>query len=422
MTHNGVVTADGRLTDWISLGVLTSSVPRDAVDDAIEAAGKRAKRSDGKLPPHVMVYFAMAMALFADDDYEEVAARLSETLVLWGCWDDSWSVPTSGGITQARQRLGSGPLGKLFAEVAVPVAEEDTAGAFLGEWRLMAIDGFEWDAPDTPENAAEFGYPGKGAGEEDRPAFPKARVVTISECASHAVVDAAIGGVAGKGAGEQSLARRLYRRLEQDWLLIADRNFYNWADWCTAADSGAQLLWRVKADLTLPVLQMLPDGSYSSVLVSPKIKGKARDALVGAARAGQDLDPGQARLIRVIEYEVPDRDGDGKGELITLIATITEFTAAPAPVLAEAYHQRWEHETGNRQLKTYLRGPGRVLRSKSPDMVRQEIYGYLLTHYALSALICRAATEAGIDPDRVKFKRTVRIVRRRVADPAAFSP
>ena len=125
--------------------------------------------------------------------------------------------------------------------------------------------------------------------------------------------------------------------------------------------------------------------------------------------------------MRVIEYEVPDREGDGKGELIALITTITEFTAAPAPLLAQAYHERWEHETGNDQLKTHLRGPGRVLRSKSPDMVRQEIYGYLLTHHAISALICQAATEADIDPDRVKFTRTVRIVRRAIG-PAAFPP
>ena len=392
------------------------------MDDAVAAAGKQARRSDGKLPPHVMVYLVMALALFADDDYEEVAARLTETLASWGCWDDSWSVPTSSGITQARQRLGYEPLKELFSELAVPVAEEETAGAFLGPWRLMAIDGFEWDVPDTKENAAAFGFAGTRAGEAGRPAYPKARVVSISECASHVMADAAIGGVAGKGAGEQSLARTLYRRLEEDWLLIADRNFFNWADWCTAADTGAQLLWRIKADLTLPVLDLLPDGSYSSVLVNPKVRGKARQRLIEAARAGEDLDEDQARYVRVVEYEVPDRDGDGKGEVIALVTTITEVTAAPAPLLAEAYHQRWEHETGNAQLKTCLRGPGRVLRSKSPDMVRQEIYGYLLTHYAISALICRAATEAGIDPDRVKFKRTVRIVRRRVADPAAFPP
>jgi hypothetical protein len=419
MADNGVV-AGGRLADWVSLGVLAAFVPRDAVDDAVAAAGKQARRSDGKLPPHVMVYFVMALALFADDDYEEVAARLTETLMSWGCWDDSWSVPGSGGITQARQRLGYEPMKELFSQVAVPVAEELTAGAFLGPWRLMAIDGFEWDAPDTPQNAAAFGP--AGADDAERPAYPKVRVVSISECASHVVADAAMGAVAGKGTGEQSLARQLYPRLEEDWLLIADRNFFNWADWCAAADSGAALLWRVKADLTLPVLDLLPDGSYSSVLISPKIRGKGRQQFIEAARAGEDLDEGQARYVRVIEYQVPDRDGDGKGEVIALVTTITEMTAAPAPLLAEAYHQRWEHETGNAQLKTHLRGPGRVLRSKSPDMVRQEIYGYLLTHYAISALICKAATEAGIDPDRVKFKRTVRIVRRRAADPAACPP
>src|SRR5215472_1344318 len=207
MTDNGMVPAGGRLTDWVSLGVLTSSVPRDAVDEAIEVTGKGARRSDGKLPPHVMVYFAMALALFADDDYEEVAACLTGTLAAWGCWDRAWEVPTSGGITQARQRLGYEPLKELFGEVAAPVAEELTRGAFLGGWRLMAVDGLEWDAPDTPENAVAFGYAGKTTGDAACPAFPKVRVVSISECASHAVVDAEIGGVAGKGAGEQSLAR-----------------------------------------------------------------------------------------------------------------------------------------------------------------------------------------------------------------------
>ena len=159
MTQTGMV-GGGRLTDWISLGVLASWVPRDAVDDAIEAAGKGARRSGGKLPPHVMVYFAMALALFADDDYEEVAVRLTETLRDWGCWDDAWSVPTSGGITQARQRLGPEPVKELFAQVAVPVADEDTAGAFLGPWRLMTIDGFEWDAPASRRTSPRSGIPG----------------------------------------------------------------------------------------------------------------------------------------------------------------------------------------------------------------------------------------------------------------------
>jgi hypothetical protein len=175
------------------------------------------------------------------------------------------------------------------------------------------------------------------------------------------------------------------------------------------------------AALRLPVLELLPDGSYLPVVAWPRLHDTARDKLIAAARAGEYLDPGQAMRVRVIEYDIPDRDGDSTGELIALITTITDPAAASARELAAAYCERWEEETGNDQLKTCLRGPGSVLRSKSPDMVRQEIYGYLLTHYAISALICTAATQAGIDPDRVKFRRTVRIIRRRAADPA-FPP
>jgi hypothetical protein len=417
MTQTGGV-AGGALTDWISLGVLASSVPRDVVDDAVAVTGKGARRAGGKLPPQVMVYFVMALALFADDDYEEVAARLAEALAGWGAGDQVWD-PTPGGITQARQRLGPEPMAEVFGQVAVPVADLDTIGAFLGPWRLMSVDGMEWDVPDTGKNRAAFGSSGTGG--DEQAAFPKIRVVTVSECGSHAPVLAAMGAAAAKGSGEQSLARALYPRVEEDWLLLADRNFYNWKDWCAAADSGAALLWRVKSDLLLPVLELLPDGSYRSVLVNPKVTGKKRQALVEAARRGGDLDAGQARYVRVVEYEVPDRDEDGTGELIALVTTITDARQATAAVLAQAYHERWEHEGGNQQLKTYLRGPGKVLRSGSPALVEQEIWGYLLTHYAISALTCAAATAAGIDPDRVKFKRTVRILRRRVADPA-FSP
>ena len=322
MAETGVV-AGRALTDFVSLGVLASRVPRDAVDDAVEATGKGARRRGGKLPPHVVVYLVMALALFSSEDYEEVVELLTGTLRAWGCWHERWEPPTKGAVTQARQRLGPEPMAELFSQVAVPPADLDTEGAFLGRWRLMSIDGTELDAPDTPANRDAFGPAA------DQGPFPRVRLVTVAECASHAPALAAMGPSASKGSGEQSLARKLYPRLEEGWLLLADRNFYNWKDWCRAAGSGADLLWRVKEDLRLPPLELLPDGSFRSVLISPKTTGKRRDALIEAARRGEDLDQDEARHVRVIEYEVPDRDGDGKDELIALVTTITGLARRP---------------------------------------------------------------------------------------------
>src|ERR1700735_5662778 len=224
MTQTG-----GVLTDWVSLGVLASSVPGDGGGGAGAEAAKGARRAGGKLAPHVMVYFVMALALFADDDYEEVAARLTETLRGWGCWDADWEAPTRGGITQARQRLGPEPLAAVFSQVAVPVAGLDTIGAFFGAWRLMSMDGMEWDVPDTEAHREAFGVRG---GSEGPGAYPRIRVAAVSECASHAAVLAAMGPAAGgKGGGEQSLARELLPRLEEDWLLIAGPDFLRFRGW-----------------------------------------------------------------------------------------------------------------------------------------------------------------------------------------------
>src|SRR5258708_904360 len=150
MTQNARVAAGARWADQISLGVLASSVPRDVIDDVVASHGRQAKRSDGKLPPHVMVYFAMAMALFAGGDYEEVGARLAGGLGSWGCWDARWGAPTSGGITRARERLGFEPLRDIFARGAGPVAGQLTPGAVPGPSRLTAIHAFQWDTPHPP--------------------------------------------------------------------------------------------------------------------------------------------------------------------------------------------------------------------------------------------------------------------------------
>ena len=209
-----------------------------------------------------------------------------------------------------------------------------------------------------------------------------------------APVLAAMGPAAAKGSGEQSLARTLYPRLENGWLLLADRLFYGWDDWCAAADSGADLLWRVRDELRLPCLELLPDGSYRvpHVVMKASLRGARRDGIVEAARRGEDLDPALARHVRVVEYEVTDRDSEDA--LITLVTTITGWQAAPAAALAGPT----KVAATNAQFKTVLRGPGRILRSGGPELVRQEIWGYLLTAWAVSALISDAAAAAWIDP------------------------
>jgi hypothetical protein len=298
----------------------------------------------------------------------------------------------------------------------VPVAEYSTVGGFLRGWRVVAIDGFSLDVFDSPANAAEFGYTTNSPGGSP---FPKARVVAVAECGTHAMLDAEIGPFS---TGEKTLATPLLNRLGPDWLLTADRNFYSFGAWRTAADTGAALCWRAPGQLGLPMLKPLADGTYLSVVIDSKVRGRLREQLLATAYAGQIPDADLARLVRVVEYDVPDRGNPATRELIRLITTIVDPRQASAAELAHAYHQRWEEETGIDQVKTHLRGSGRVLRSQSPDLVYAEIWGYLLVHYAISALIGRAATGAGLDPDRISYTRTLRLVRRSATGTAAFPP
>jgi Insertion element 4 transposase N-terminal len=429
--------------DQVSLGVLVSAVPRDAVDEAVAVCGVREKRSDAKLPAHVITYLTLALCLFPDEDYTEVATKVTGSLDRWGCWDAGWSVPTASAITQARKRLGREVFPELFERTCGPVAGAAglTAGAvalgtargsFLRRWRLLAIDGFEIDVPDSDANAAAFGYAGSG---DNRSAFPKARVVALAECGTHAFVAAEVDAYS---VGEKTLAQRLYPRLRADELLTADRGFYSWPAWDAAIATGAALLWRAPTQLDLPVVRVLSDGTYLTALVTPTIRGRRRERLLAAARTGADLTDINAvpdafddrglpviHLARVIEYDVPDRVGNGTGELIVLLSTITNpggDNGARADELAAAYHQRWEQETANDQLKTHLRGPGRVLRSRLPDLVYQEIWAYLIVHHAISALTARASAAADLDPDSISFAKALRLIRRTATGTAGIPP
>jgi hypothetical protein len=428
--------------DQVTLGVLISQVPRDAVDDAVVACDVREKRSDGKLPAHVTAYLTLAMTLFPDDDYAEVAAKVTGSLDRFGCWNAQWTVPTSSAITQARKRLGRGLFEELFASTCGPVAGRTgpaasaialgaARGSFLRSWRLLAIDGFEVDLPDSPANVAEFGYANARA--ENRSPFPKARVVAMAECGTHAFIAARIGSYA---THERTLAASLWSRLRGDDLLTADRGFYSWDSWTNARATGAALLWRAPTQMRLPVVKVLADGTYLSVIIKPNVQLESRrQRILAAARAGRNLadineTPAAftshglpvAHLVRVIEYDITNRVGDGTGELIALLTTILHPGDARPDELAAAYHQRWEQETSHDQLKTHLRGPGHTLRSRLPDLVHQEIWAYLIVHHAISALIAQASAAADLDPDRISFTQTLRLIRRTATGTAAIPP
>jgi hypothetical protein len=237
------------------------------------------------------------------------------------------------------------------------------------------------------------------------------------------------------------VAQRLYPRLRADELLTADRGFYSWQAWDTAAATGAALLWRAPTQLELPVVAVLGDGTFLTVLITlitPSVRGRRRERLLAAARDGADLTDIHtvpdafdsrglpvAHLARVIEYDVPDRVGNGTGEVITLLTTILDpggEHGARADELAAAYHQRWEQETAHDQLKTHLRGPGRVLRSRLPDLVHQEIWAYLIVHHAISDLTAQASAAADLDPDSISFAKALRLIRRTATGTAAIPP
>jgi hypothetical protein len=404
----------GRLTDHVSLGVLSAAFSRDLIDEVIDVTGKREKRSR-LLPAHVVVRYVIGLGLFFGQGYEEVMRQMTGALQSLGSWDQGWKVPSTSAITQARQRLGSAPLEELFHRAAVPVAGLGTKGAWLRRRRLMAIDGTSFDVPDTAANLAAFGRMGSGPRQS---AFPKLQVVSLSECGTRAVVAAAMGSCR---RGERELASGLAGRLDGGMLVTADAGFFSWQLWHLYAASGAALCWRVGAAVALPLVRRLPDGSCLTLIFAPGTPAKRKAALLAAARAGEQVDQDRARVVRAVEYTVPDRGGPD-GELICVITTILDPAELSAPEAAFAYHQRWEHESGLDEIKTHLRGGGGILRSQSPDLVEQEMWGILLAHYAIRELICRAADEAELDPDRVSFIRAVRVVRRQIDDPAAFSP
>ncbi|MFP8960532.1 IS4 family transposase [Streptomyces nanhaiensis] len=391
---------DERLSDRIAIGLLTRSFPPEVVDAVVAECGRSGQRNR-LLPPRVVVYFVLAMCLFSGQGYEEVARLLTHGLAWAKRWSGSWQVPTTAAISRARAKLGPEPLKALFARVARPLAAESTPGAFYRRWRVMAVDGTVFDVPDSEENAVYFGRP--KTHRTERCAFPQVRVVALAECGTHAITAAALGP---RTVSEPVLAREVLGALGEGDLLLADRGFTGLELWRAASAGGADLLWRIRAHQVLPVREELPDGSYLSEIVAARDHRRCADP----------------QVVRVIEYTLDDSGRPEPEAPYRLITTILDPGAAPATELAALYHQRWEFENALDELKTHQRGPAQVLRSRSPGGVEQEVWGHLLVHHAIRALMHDAAGTADLDPNRLSFTRAIRLARRQVTAQAAFSP
>ncbi|MDQ1005602.1 hypothetical protein QFZ82_000086 [Streptomyces sp. V4I23] len=375
------------ISDHVRLGVVTRWVTPELVGEVLEKCGVRDKKS-GALPAGFMVYFTLALALFQQDSYDDVAEQLVGSIPELG-----ESIPNKSSFTRARRRLGPQVLETMFRELAGPLAPVGLKSAFYREMRLAAVDGFVLDVPDTTANRAAFGGPVKNG----QPAgFPQVRGVTLTECGTHAQIDAAVGGFNG---GEPELAIKM-ADAAAGMLVIMDRGFPGVALWKAYTGTGAHLLIRARSSVAARPVKYLPDGTYL-----------ARMNLAGQKGAH----PGGV-LVRVIEYRVDD------GEVVRLLTDLVDPVAYPAAELAGLYHSRWEAESAFRQIKTFQRGPAEVLRSGDPDLVRQEVWAHLVVHHCLTQVIIALADDTGIPPDRVSFVKVLKHARRSVVRQCTDTP
>jgi len=311
----------------MSFAQLFVAIPMEKVKEALCFAGANDKR-ERDLPAKYMAYFVMAMGLYSDSSSVEVFRKLVETLKNAFGPNVPLKIPAKSSLTYARERLGVDSLKYLFSQVVKPSAKPgETIGAFFKSWRLVTIDANIFHIADTVENEAKFGRakPGKAPAP-----YPAIRCVGLVEAGTKVLFDYEIGPSAGpNNASEKCLATRLLPRLKTDQLCIADRLYGNYALWSIALRTGAKLLWRVQSNITLNCIKVLDDGSYMALLYEGD-----------SSRSKTFVE------VRVIEYTV------GK-EAYRLITNLS-VPEATNDDLARLYHERWEHETANREQKSVL--------------------------------------------------------------------
>ncbi len=378
--------------------MITKTFPWAKVNAVVAAAGKTSKRQRD-LPAHVVVYYVIALALYMQVCYREALRCLLEGIQWLLAPRTPVKVAGKSGISQARWRLGWSTLTQLHDEVVRPIAGQATKGAWYRKWRLVSLDGSTLDVADQKENEEAFGRPGAS---RSASAYPQIRFVSLVENGTHVLFGSQM---ASYGTGEITLAKQVLPHLQKGMLCLADRQFFGFELWNQARATGADVLWRVKKNMRLACEKRLPDGSYLSRVYPSERDWRHKTNGV---------------VVRVIDYRL--EGVAGAEPIYRLVTTILDHEQAPANELAALYHERWEIETALDELKTHLRGPKIVLRSKTPDLVRQEFYGFMMAHFAIRGLMHEAALKADEDPDRLSFLHAVRVVRRKLSVFPAIPP
>ncbi|GEL65816.1 IS4 family transposase [Kozakia baliensis] len=394
-----VFDGDADIGERLGIATICRSFGREQIEQVLRASGRETRRRRD-MPEDLTVYFVIAMALLMHVNIREVLR------CLWAGLRDigHGEVRLTGksGISQARTRLGSEPLRQLYKNCVGPVATSATLGTHYKDWHLVAMDGSTLDVPDEIANRATFGGP---TTYNDRSPFPQIRFVTLAEIGTRVMFGAEMADYA---TSERELARAVVEHLRPGMLCITDRGFFSFDMMQRIRETGADALLRARKDIMLPVMETLPDGSWRSELNTWRRTERS------------DSGPSKPIPVRVVRYRlggVENRD-----ETYTLVTTILDPERAPASDLAALYHERWEIETAFDELKTHLRGARLCLRSKTPELVRQEFHGLMLAHFAIRSLMHEAALKAKEDPDRLSFTHGLRVIRRKIGHMVLLSP
>lgn len=376
-------------TQHLSFGVMALCYPMAKVLEIVAACHRREKRVRD-LPSALVVYYVIALSLFPGVGYQGVLQWLLSGLQWLG--NKPFRVATKQSLSAARQRLGDPPMQTLHERLALPLDEKTLPGSHFKDLLLVAMDGSTLALQDTAANSQAFGRPSNQNGEA---AWPLARFVALVECGTRLIFGAVLGGY---HTSEVVLARSLVPRLRKGMLCMANRLFFGHELWRQCADTGAHLLWRAKTSLKLKKIQSLPDGSYLAHWLPGDVRKKGAAPLV----------------VRVIEYRLARghaRNIAGGCDFYRLLTTMIDPAEAGAQELAALYPQRWEIEIAIKEGKTIKRNGTVTLRSKTPELVKQEFWGMILAHYLVRKTMARAALDRKRDPDELSYEGSIEIIK-----------